>query len=127
MTASGKQQFEHLREAFIRADVEARNEIIAQSVKYGTERSARQHASRGEKTRLEKLESKRDKVGNQLVELVVAESPRGETWKSGAPVFWMYRDLPWEDVIQPKDQPLPVLPPAPFGWSEEDVRRHFNP
>jgi len=125
-SAASKKRFESLRAAYDAAYEAARNEVITQSVKYGTERDARNWASRGEKNRLEKLEKKRDKIGDAIVELVVRESPRGEAWKSGVPTFWLRKNLSWEDVKRPASEPLSNVPPAPYGWSEAEVRRHLN-
>jgi hypothetical protein len=122
-----RERFEELRAAFRVADEAAREEATRQSLRYGSEREARSWASRAEKTRLEKLEAKRSKIGDKIVDYVVSVSPRGEAWRSGAPIFWLYRDLPWEDVIRPAHEPLSVLPPAPYGWSTADVEKHFRP
>lgn len=124
--SSGKARFDTLRAQYKVAYEAARNEAITQSVKYGSEREARSWASRGEKNRLEKLEKKRDRIGDAIVDLIVRESPRGEAWRSGAPVFWLYGETPWEDVVRPADEPLSRVPPPPYGWSEAEVRRHFR-
>jgi len=78
--SSGKARFDTLRAQYRAAYGAARNEAITQSIKYGSEREARSWASRGEKNRLEKLEKKRDRIGDAIIDLIVRESPRGEAW-----------------------------------------------
>jgi hypothetical protein len=124
--SSGKARFDTLRAQYRAAYGAARNEAITQSIKYGSEREARSWASRGEKNRLEKLEKKRDRIGDAIIDLIVRESPRGEAWKTGVPTFWLRADLPWEDVVRPADEPLSRVPPPSFGWSEAEVRRHLG-
>lgn len=127
MTTAAKKKFDSLRERYGAAYEAARDEQIRQAVKYGSERDARSWGSRGDKTRLEKLEKKRNKLGSSIVDLIVKTSPRGETWMSGAPSFWLQRELPWEDVIRPASEPLSALPPPAWGWSERDIAAHFAP
>lgn len=124
--AASKKRFDALRAAYLAAGEAARDELITQSVKYGTEREARSWASRGEKTRLEKLEKRRDKAGDALTDLVAAVSPRGEAWKSGVPIRWIRQDLTWDDVVRPAGEPLSAIPPPAFGWSEQEVRHHLK-
>jgi hypothetical protein len=123
---SSKKRFDALRAAFLAAHQAARDEAITQSVKYGSERDARSWASRGEKTRLEKLEKKRNKIGDAIVDVIVNESPRGDAWKSGVPSHYLYEKLPWEDVVRSADEPLSSVPPAAYGYSASDVRRHLK-
>jgi hypothetical protein len=122
----GKAHFDDLRAKFLAAHKAARDEAITQSIKYGSERKARSWASRGEKTRLEKLESKRNKIGDAITGYIVQESPRGEAWKSGVPTYYLYEKLSWDDVIKPANEPLSSLPPPAYGWSEDDIRRHLK-
>ena len=123
---SNKKRFDAMRAAYLAAHQAAQSEAIHQAVKYGTERDARSWASRGEKTRLKKLEERRNKVGDKIVDLITQESPRGEAWKSGVPTHYLYEKLPWEDVVRPADEPLSSVPPAAWGYSEADVRRQLK-
>lgn len=125
--SSLREQFEGLRARYEAAYSAARDEQINQAVKYGSEREARSWASRGDKTRLEKLEAKRNKLGDAVVEVIVKASPRGDSWRSGVPVFWLQSKLPWEDVVRPVHEPLSALPPPAWGSSEQDVARQFAP
>ena len=125
-TASEK-RFRDLRAKYEAAYRAARDEQVNQAVKYGSEREARSWASRGDKVRLEKLEAKRNRVGDAIVEVIVKASPRGESWRSGVPVFWLQSELPWEDVVRPAHEPLSKLPPPAWGMSEADVARQFAP
>ena len=109
-----KQRWDSLRASFITADEAARAQEIAMRVKYG-DGNFRRWASRGEQSKLEKLEERRSKIGDKLFQLLLEVSPRGEAWRSGAPVFWIYRTLSWEDATRPTNEPLSVVVPAPFG------------
>ena len=122
----GRGYFDDLRAKFLEAHRAALNETITQSVKYGSEREARSWASRGEKTRLEKLENKRNKIGDAIIEYIVQESPRGEAWKSGVTSHYLHEKLSWDDVMKPSSEPLSNLPPPAYGWSEADIRRHLK-
>lgn len=125
-TLTAKKRFDALREKYLAAHEAARNEAITQSVKYGSEREARSWASRGEKSRLEKLENRRNKIGDAIIDLIVSESPRGESWKSGVPSHWLKEKLSWEDIVRPENEPLSTVPPAAYGWSESDVKRQLR-
>lgn len=127
MSTAAEKRFRALRERYEAAYRAARDEQVRQAVKYGSEREARSWASRGDKTKLEGLEKRRNKVGDAIVELVVKASPRGDTWRSGVPVFWLQSKLPWEDVVRPAHEPLSKLPPPAWGSSEADVARQFAP
>jgi hypothetical protein len=116
-----------LRARYEAAHRVAQDEAIRQSIKYGGDQNARSWASRGDKTKLEKLYAKQSKLGDAIVDLVVKESPRGQAWMEGAPSHYLHRKLPWEDVVRPAHEPLSALPPAAWGWSEADVKRHFAP
>jgi hypothetical protein len=122
-----EKRFKTLRERYEAAYRVARDESIRQSIKYGGDSNARAWASRGDKSRLEKLEAKRNKLGDAVVEVIVKASPRGDTWRSGVPVFWLQSKLPWEDVVRPAHEPLSALPPPAWGMSEQDVARQFAP
>jgi hypothetical protein len=124
--SKAKARFDTLRAQYLAADRAATDEAITQSVKYGTERDARSWAGRGEKSRLEKLEKKRDKIGDAIIDLIIKESPRGESWQSGVPTSYLRRDLPWEDVVRPSSEPLSILPPSAYGWSPADLKRHLG-
>ena len=113
-TAANKARWDVLRASFIVADEAARAQEIAMRVKWG-DASWRNWASRGEQTKLEKLEERRSKIGDKIFELLLKVSPRGEAWRTGAPVFWIYHDLTWEDATRPTSEPLSVVVPAPYG------------
>src|ERR1700690_1240299 len=124
--SKAKARFDSLRAAYLAAYRAARDEGIHQSVKYGTERDARSWASKGEKSKLQKLEKKKDKIGDKIIDLIIQESPRGETWLSGVPTMYLRRDLPWEDIVRGKGEPLTILPPSAYGWSAADLKRHLG-
>jgi len=126
MAGKAKTRFDSLRAAYLAADRAASDELITQSVKYGGDRNARSYAGRGEKSRLEKLEKKREKIGDAIIDLIIKESPRGETWLSGVPTMYLRRDLPWEDIVRGKGEPLTILPPSAYGWSPADLKRHLE-
>lgn len=115
-TGSDKARWDTLRAQFLAADEAARAQEIAMRVKWG-DAGWRNWASRGERTKLDKLLERRNKIGNKLFELLLRVSPRGEAWRTGAPAFWIYRDLTWEDAIRPANEPLSVVVPAPYGAS----------
>lgn len=115
-TGSDKARWDTLRAQFLAADEAARAQEIAMRVKWG-DAGWRNWASRGERTKLDKLLERRDKIGNKLFELLLRVSPRGEAWRTGAPAFWIHRDLTWEDAIRPANEPLSVVVPAPYGAS----------
>jgi len=112
--ASDKTRWDKLHADYAKAYQASRDNEIALRVKYG-DGNWRMWCSRGEKTRTEKLEARRDKIGDKIVDLLVRISPRGEAWLSGAPAFWIRGDLTWEDAIRPKNEPLSVVVPAPWG------------
>ena len=125
-TKKSEERFSALRAAYLTANRAARDESIRQSIKYGGDQNARSWASRGDKTKLEKLNSKSNKVGDAIIALVVKESPRGEAWTSGVPITYLREKLAWEDVTRPANEPLSTLPPTAWGWSETDLRRHLG-
>jgi hypothetical protein len=126
-TAADEKRFRELRARYELAYRAAQDESIRQSIKYGGDSNARSWASRGDKTKLEGLYKKQNKVGDAIVGLIVKASPRGETWLSGAPSHWLQSKLPWEDVVRPAHEPLSALPPPAWGSSEADVARQFAP
>jgi hypothetical protein len=121
-----REQFITLREAYGAAHQAAQDESIRQSVRYGSEQNARSWASKGDKSRLEKLYAKQNKLGDSIVGLIAKVSPRGDAWRSGVPAHHLQGKLTWEDVVRPKTEPLSALPPPAWGWSEADVRRHLH-
>ena len=112
--ASEKACWDTLRAAFVGADEAVRTQEIRMRVKWG-DASWRNWASKAEKTKLEKLYERRSKIGDRIFEMLLKVSPRGEAWRTGAPVFWIYHDLTWEDAIRPTNEPLSVIVPAPYG------------
>jgi hypothetical protein len=125
-SSKAKARFDALRAAYLAADRAARDEAISQSVKYGTERDARSWASKSEKSKLQKLEKKREKIGDAIINLIIQESPRGEMWMSGVPSSWLREKLSWEDLVRPKGEPLTISPPPSYGWTEAEVKRHLE-
>ena len=126
-TCASKKRFDALRNRYEVAYKKVQDVEIAQACKYGDIRTARSWASGGEKVQLEKVYRARDKIGRAIVELIVKVSPRGEKWLSGCPTHYLYRKLPWEDVVRPTHEHLSALPPPAWGMSEADVARHFAP
>lgn len=121
-----REKFEAMRAAYFEASQAASSELITQSLKYGGDRNARSWASRGDKMRLEKLEAKRDRIGDKIVDFIVKESPRGESWRSGVPSHWLTEKLAWDDIVKPANEELSTLPPTAYGWTTEELRRHLG-
>ena len=83
--------------------------------KYGWSQSWRSWITKTERDKLDRLEAKRDKIGDKIVELLVRVSPRGEAWLSGVPTWWIKEKLTWEDAVRPVDEPLSVEVPLSWG------------
>lgn len=56
-----------------------------------------------------------DDAGDQIVDLLVRVSPRGETWLSGVPTWWIREKLTWEDAVRPAGEALSVDVPLAYG------------
>jgi hypothetical protein len=89
--------------------------------KYGYQHQ-RSWLGKGERDKLERLEARTNKIGDKIVELLVRVSPRGETWLSGTPAWWIRQKLSWEDAIRPKDEPLSVVVPGAYGYRDGYVK-----
>lgn len=126
-SAASEKRFRELRAKYEAAHRVAQDESIRQSIKYGGDQNARSWASRGDKTRLEKLNGRANKVGDAIIDVIVKASPRGDAWLSGTPIHYLREKLPWEDVVRPAHEPLSKLPPPAWGMSEADVARQFAP
>ena len=114
--ANDRARWDKLRADYKVAYEAARDMRLTLERRYGvSDYRARMYASRGEQTKLEKLEARRDKIGDKIVALIVKISPRGDAWLHGAPAFWLRGDLTWEDAVRPKGEPLAVVVPAPYG------------
>lgn len=83
--------------------------------KYGWSQSWRSWITKTERDKLDRLEAKRDKIGDKIIELLVRVSPRGEAWLSGVPTWWIKEKLTWEDAVRPVDEPLSVEVPLSWG------------
>ncbi len=112
--AADKKRWETLRASFLAAHEAADDLEIEMRVKYG-DQNWRTWSGRGERARLERLEEKASKLGDKLFELLLRVSPRGEAWRTGAPVYWIYSKLSWDDAVRPVTEPLSVVVPAPYG------------
>ena len=83
--------------------------------KYGWSQSWRSWITKTERDKLDRLEAKRDKIGDKIIELLVRVSPRGEAWLSGVPTWWIKEKLTWEDAVRPTNEPLSVEVPTSWG------------
>lgn len=83
--------------------------------KYGWSQSWRSWITKTERDKLDRLEARRDKVGDKIVDLLVRVSPRGEAWLSGVPAWWIKEKLTWEDAVRPTNEPLSVEVPTSWG------------
>ena len=109
-----KARWDKLRAQYRAADEAASAQRIAMRVHYG-DAYWQQWSSRADKSKLEKLNARRDKIGEKLMAMVLRLSPRGEAWNTGAPAHWIRGNLSWEDMIRPRGEPLSVVVPAPYG------------
>jgi nitroimidazol reductase NimA-like FMN-containing flavoprotein (pyridoxamine 5'-phosphate oxidase superfamily) len=97
-TAADKRRWDDLHAAYAPARAAVRDYESQLSLKYGGSSSHnwRSWVGRGERTKLEKLEARANKIGDKIVDLLVQVSPRGEAWLSGAPAWWIREKLTWE-------------------------------
>lgn len=109
-----REMFEKAQAAFRAASDKRRALSIELAVKYGS--GNERWASRGEKTRLDKLMAAQSRAGDRVMKILDAVSPRN--WHSGVPWHWVNEELTWEDAVRPIDQPLSVTPPLAFGASQ---------
>jgi len=78
--------------------------------------------SSAQRNKLAKLRAAQDKIGDKIVDLLVQVSPRGETWLSGVPAWWLREKLTWEDAIRPANEPLSVVVPGSYGSHDGYVK-----
>lgn len=116
-TAGDKARWDKLHADYEKKYEAARALQIQLRIKYG-EGNWRQWASRGDKTKLERLEAASDKAGDKIVDMLVKISPRGEAWLSGVPAWWIRSKLTWEDATRPANEPLSAETPAAWGARE---------
>ena len=114
--AADKARWDKLRASFLAAYRAAQDLEIKLRMKYG-DASWRNYSSRGEQAKYKQLHDRAGKFGDKLFKLLLEVSPRGEAWRTGAPAYWIYRDLSWDDAVRPAGEPLSVVVPAPFGSS----------
>jgi hypothetical protein len=120
-TATDKARWDKLRASYVQKREAARDFERGLRVRYGADYGShgwRQWITRGEKTRLEKLEAAADKVGDKITEMLPKISPRGDAWYTGAPAWWIREKLSWEDATRPVNESLSVEVPAPYGQRE---------
>lgn len=116
-SAADKTRWDKLHVDYEKKYAAAQDFQIKLRMKYG-EGNWRHWASRGDQTKLERLEVARDKVGDKIVTLLVKISPRGEAWLSGVPSWWIQSKLTWEDATRPTNEPLSAETPAAWGYRE---------
>lgn len=118
-SAADKKRWDKLHADLAKADAERDDLEITLRVKYGsdvTRPSNRHWMSRTERTKLEKIEARVDKIHGQIYELVERISPRD--WGHGVPGHWVTRKLTWEDAVRPKGEPLSVVVPGAYGYPD---------
>ena len=127
-TAADKKRWDKLRADYLAATA-ARDELeIEMNSKYG--RGHEPWWPRSARTKREKLRERQDKIGAKITDLLVRVSPRGETWLSGVPAYWIYEKLTWEDAIRPANEPLSVVVPGAYGYPDgyfKESRRQTMP
>jgi hypothetical protein len=120
-SASDKKRWDDLHAAYTQAsEVELAYEIEL-GAKYGHNFQS-QWLSKGQKAKLEKLRAAKDKIGDKIVDLLVRVSPRGDTWLSGVPSWWIQSKLTWEDAIRPVGETLSVVVPGAYGSRDGTVK-----
>lgn len=119
-TAADKKKWDSLHAAYMKAKA-ARDELeIEMHVKYG--RGNEPWWPKSAKTKFEKLRERQYKIGEQISELILKISPRGDRWFHGAPAWWVYEKLTWEDAIRPANEPLSVVVPGSYGNPDGTVK-----
>lgn len=81
----------------------------------------------GERKKLEQLQGRVSKTRDKIIDLLIKISPRGERWLSGAPSYWIARELTWEDAIRPAGEPLSVVVPGAYGYPDGYVKERRAP
>ena len=77
-----------------------------------------------QRSKLEALHAKEEKIGDKIFELVTKISPRD--WYYGASAWWVRRELTWEDAIRPKSEPLSVVVPGSYGTPDGTVKEEVQ-
>jgi hypothetical protein len=106
-------RFHKLRAQWLEAYAAYEKQLISLRVKYG---GHTEWASRGEQKKLEQLDGRVKRLGEKIFALVQKASPRD--WSYGVPAGYIYRDVPWEDVVRPVGEPLSRTPPLAYGQTE---------
>jgi hypothetical protein len=86
------------------------------SFKYGP--GGEHWASTGETNKLRKLRDRMSRIGDRMFAILERVSPR--SWGQGAPAWWIYSKLSFDDVIRPKGERLSVTPPGAYGQTEAE-------
>lgn len=110
----------------LHADLDAKSEALLKyeielGGKYG-HNFQRSWLSSAQRNKLEKLRDAQDKIGDKVFDLVLKVSPRGEKWRSGVPMWWVRRELTWEDAIKPESEELSVVVPGAYGYQDGYVK-----
>jgi len=115
--AADRRRWDELHAAYAVARTEADAFRLQLNRKYGSDSNPgwRTWLPKGDRDKLERLEAKVNRVGDKIVDLLVRISPRGESWLSGVPVWWLRERLTWEDAVRPADEPLSVEVPLAWG------------
>lgn len=113
-SAADKKRWDDLHSAYAKASEAHLAYELELARKYGA-RFERTWLSVGQKTKLAALQAKKDKIGDKIIDLLVRVSPRGDTWLSGVPSWWLREKLTWEDAIRPKNETLSVVVPGSWG------------
>jgi len=115
--AADRRRWDELHAAYAVARTEADAFRLQLNRKYGSDSNLgwRTWLSKGDRDKLERLEAKVNRVGDKIVDLLVRVSPRGESWLSGVPAWWLRERLTWEDAVRPADEPLSVEVPLAWG------------
>jgi len=117
--ASDKKKWDDLRAALAKTDSEQETLESALRGKYGMNYQ-RSWLGRGDQARLDKLREKADKIGEKIYEIADRLSPR--RWDQGVPSWWVRHNLTWEDMTRPADEPLSVVVPGAYGYSDGYVK-----
>jgi hypothetical protein len=118
--AADRRRWDDLHAAYSVARTEADAYRVQLNVKYGSDSNPgwRTWLPKGERDKLERLEAKVNRIGDKIIDLLVRISPRGESWLSGVPVWWLRERLTWEDAVRPTGEPLSVEVPMAWGATQ---------